>query len=84
MGSLVRKFSRFAVAAIFAGSLLSVGCAHDRVYDPYYHDYHTWAGENGYYVQWEHDTHRDHVEFEKRNDADKHAYWDWRHSHDQH
>lgn len=85
--SLIRKLNLFFVAAVFAASLLSAGCTGSvRVYDPYYHDYHTWAGENGYYVQWEHDTHRDHMEFDHRNDNDKKAYWDWRHSHehDQH
>jgi hypothetical protein len=54
--------------------------AHVRVYDPYYHDYHAWDGEVVYYNQWEHDTHRDHVEFNKRNSDDQKAYWDWRHS----
>jgi hypothetical protein len=51
-----------------------------RVYDPYYHDYHAWDGEVTYYSQWEHDTHRDHMDFNKRSDDDKKAYWDWRHS----
>ncbi|HUB19132.1 MAG TPA: hypothetical protein VL990_10900 [Acidobacteriaceae bacterium] len=83
MGSIIRKSTRFLIAAVFAASLLSVGCAvRARVYDPYDHDYHAWAAENGYYVQWEHDTHRSHEDFDKRSDADRHAYWEWRHSHD--
>jgi hypothetical protein len=65
-----------------ATALFSTGCeARVRVYDPYYHDYHPWAPEAGYYSQWEHDNHRDHMDFDKRSDADKKAYWDWRHSH---
>jgi len=83
MGSTIRKFTQFFTAAVFAASLLSVGCAaHARVYDSYHHDYHAWAGESGYYVQWENDTHRDHRDFDRRSEEDKKAYWDWRHSHD--
>jgi len=83
MSSKPRICSHLFLAAIFALPLLLGGCAvHARVYDPYYHDYHPWNGESGYYVQWEHDTHRDHMDFDKRNDDDKKAYWDWRHQHD--
>jgi hypothetical protein len=83
MGSTIRTITRFSTAAVFAASLLSVGCAvHTRVYDPYYRDYHTWPAENGYYVQWEGDTHRQHEDFNRRSDADKKEYWNWRHSHD--
>jgi hypothetical protein len=76
-----RTFAPFLLTAAFLSPILMTGCAvHARVYDPYYHDYHGWSGETVYYNQWERDTHRDHVEFEKRNDADKKAYWDWRHT----
>jgi hypothetical protein len=75
----------FSLAAAFVSALLMGGCAvHARVYEPYYHDYHGWDHETVYYGQWEHDTHRDHVEFNKRNDADKKDYWTWRHSQDNH
>ena len=78
----VRNFAQLALAAVMAFPVLMTGCAvHARVYDPYYGDYHVWSGETVYYNQWEHDTHRDHVEFNARNDNDKKAYWDWRHSH---
>lgn len=80
-----RKLSRFLAAAVLSAWLLGVGCAASvRVYDPYYRDYHTWPAENGYYVQWEHDTHRDHRDFDRRSDAERREYWDWRHRHDQH
>jgi hypothetical protein len=81
MGLLVRKSSLILFAAALIMPLLSTGCAErrDRVYDPYYGDYHVWSGETVYYGRWEHDTHRDHVDFDKRNDADKKEYWDWRH-----
>jgi hypothetical protein len=82
MRPMLGKFAPLVLAIAFALPVLTTGCAvQARVYDPYYHDYHPWNGEVVYYGQWERDTHRDHVEFNARNDADKKAYWDWRHSH---
>lgn len=81
MGSLLRHFSPLLLAAAIALPVLCTGCTGSvRVYDPYYHDYHVWASETPYYSQWEHDNHREHMDFNKRSDADKKAYWDWRHS----
>ncbi len=80
MRSILRRFAPMLFAAAIAIPVLCNGCAaRVRVYDPYYHDYHVWAAETPYYTQWEHDTHRDHMDFAKRSDADKKAYWDWRH-----
>ncbi|MGA2350049.1 MAG: hypothetical protein ABSF70_06430 [Terracidiphilus sp.] len=63
----------------------SIGCEdHAGVYDPYHHDYHEWAPEAGHYSQWERENHKDHMDFNKRSDDDKKAYWDWRHSSDHH
>ena len=76
-------FGALLLAAALASSLASVGCAehHYRVYDPYYTDYHVWNhDEVVYYNRWEHDTHRDHVDFAKRNDAEKKEYYTWRHN----
>ncbi|MGB7263941.1 MAG: hypothetical protein WBC92_00405 [Terracidiphilus sp.] len=86
MRSMFRKVGPVLLAAVFASPVLMTGCAvHARVYDPYYHDYHAWGTEDGYYVQWEHNTHRDHMDFNKRSAADQKQYWDWRHhSGDQH
>ncbi|MGA2889308.1 MAG: hypothetical protein ABSE51_14760 [Terracidiphilus sp.] len=85
MSSFSKNFTPLIFVTILATALFSTGCEGNvRVYDPYYHDYHEWAPESGYYSQWEHDTHRDHMDFKKRNDADKKAYWDWRHSNDHH
>jgi hypothetical protein len=68
-------------AALLAAPVFAIGCAaHERVYDPYYHDYHGRNGEAVYYNQWEHDTHRDHVDFNKRSANDQKEYWNWRHS----
>ncbi len=84
----MRSFPSSCAPLLLAAALLApniTGCAvHARVYDPYYHDYHNWDTENGYYVQWEHDTHRDHKDFNKRSKDEQKEYWDWRHSHEQH
>jgi hypothetical protein len=82
MKTLFRSVAPALLVAALSSPLLLSGCAaHVTYYDPYYHDYHHWDDhEVVYYNQWEHDTHRDHVDFAKRNDADKKAYWDWRHN----
>jgi len=80
MGTILRKYASLLLAAAVISPLFCTGCAaHERVYDPYYHDYHTWPAENGYYVQWETDTHRHHEDFDKRSKDEQKEYWDWRH-----
>ena len=71
-----------ALAAAFLFTVALSGCTvHAGYYDdPYYHDRHVWSGEVVYYNQWEHETHRNHTDFDKRSDADRKAYWDWRHN----
>lgn len=82
----MRSFPGSCATIALAAALLApaiTGCAvHTRVYDPYYHDYHGWNTESGYYVQWENDTHRHHEDFKKRDKDDQKQYWDWRHNHD--
>lgn len=79
--SRLRRFAPILLAAALAAPSLCTGCAaRVGVYDPYYHDRHVWAAEEPYYTQWEHDTHRSHMDFNKRSQADQKAYWDWRHS----
>lgn len=87
----MRTSSRFFMWLMFAAVLtvpaILSGCeAHvsgHRYYDADYNDYHAWNnGEVVYYTQWEHDTHRDHRDFDKRSDDDRRAYWKWRHDHD--
>ena len=73
----MKKLTRLLLAMVFAIPLVASGCAaHVRV--------NAWGpGEATYYAQWEHDTHRGHVEWEQRNDADRAAYWNWRKHHQQ-
>ncbi|MGA2335946.1 MAG: hypothetical protein WBQ19_20095 [Terriglobales bacterium] len=80
------RFKHFLLAAILASPVLITGCAtHVRYYDPYYNDYHAWNHhEVVYYNQWEHDTHREHQDFNKRSDAEKKEYWTWRHNQNDH
>ncbi len=81
MSSISRKLAPLLLAAAVSLPLFITGCpGDDRVYDPYYHDYHTWGAEDPHYRQWEHDTHRDHQDFDKRSDSEKKEYWDSRHS----
>ena len=70
------------LAVALAGPVLIAGCEGEvRTYDAGYGDYHTWNhGEVVYYNNWEHETHREHVDFAKRNDAEKKEYYSWRHN----
>jgi len=82
----MRSFAKQLAPLVFALSLgaaaLTSGCTvHARVYDSYDHQYRAWAPETTYYVQWEQETHRSHEDFNKRSNADKDAYWKWRHDH---
>ena len=81
----MRRGSRW-LRSLLMGSVLVVpaivtGCAEHRVYDPYYRDYHVWdRDEIVYYQRWEHDTHRDHRDFNRRSADEQKDYWSWRHS----
>lgn len=71
MRPMSRRLALFLLAAVCASPVIT-GCAvHARVYGP---------GEDVYYSRWEHDTHREHVDYAKRNAADQKAYWKWRDS----
>lgn len=81
-----KKLCAVGVAAAFAGTLMMGGCAaRVRVYDPDYHDYHRWdSRENGYYIEWERETHREHRDFQGRDRDDQGQYWKWRHERHDH
>jgi len=73
------KKCRSVLLATLVAFIFATGCAPRRevtvgVWGP---------GETPYYARWEHETHREHVEWESRNDADHRSYWEWRkHHHD--
>jgi hypothetical protein len=85
MRTAYRILGTLLLAAALISPVAITGCAARasyRVYDPYYEDYHVWDGhENGFYLRWESETHRDHRDFDKRDKNEQKEYWDWRHSH---
>lgn len=73
------KLGRLLLAAALTVPLLaSTGCV------PHRQAYVWGPGEETYYVQWEGETHRNHVDWDKRSDADHNAYWKWRKHHPDH
>lgn len=83
MDMRLKKLGSILLASAITASVFATGCTvHARYYDPYYHDYHPASGEVVYYGQWERDTHREHMDLDKRSKREQKEYWDWRHSHD--
>lgn len=81
MSKLVRCFQPMLFSAALATTLFTAGCTVHAGYG-YRTDYHTWNDhETVYYSQWEADTHRHHMDFNKRSASDQNAYWAWRHKH---
>ena len=63
LSSLSKNLAALLLAFTLASPLLLTGCR-DR--------------EGDYYNRWEHETHREHVEMERRSDAEQREYRDWR------
>jgi hypothetical protein len=84
MRKLTRTLSMFALTVALSAPVLVGGCSgggYYRSYDPDHNDYHVWNNDEVvYYNRWEHDTHRDHVDFRKRKSDDQKEYWTWRHN----
>ena len=72
------RMNRLLLASTLVIPLFVAGCAEHRTVYAY------GPGETTYYVEWEHETHRDHVEYERRKAAEQHEYWEWRHHHHDH
>jgi hypothetical protein len=69
MHPLFRKFAPLLLAVALASPLATIGCR---------------SQETVYYQQWEHDTHREHVDLNKRSAEEQKEYTDWRRSQDEH
>lgn len=65
MRSLLRKLAPLLLAAALACPMVITGGCGDQT-------------EAAQYSRWEHDTHRDHQDLNKRNDADQKEYANWR------
>jgi len=82
-----RAIPHLVLASLLLSPLALVGCAAHaeyRVYDPDDGTYHYWNGESVYYSQWEHETHRHHEDYRKRNADEQNQYWQWRQGHGDH
>ena len=69
MHSLFRKIAPLLLAAAMASPAALMGCR---------------SQETVYYQQWEHDTHRQHMDLEKRSAEEQREYADWRRSQNDH
>lgn len=80
-----RAVPHLVLASLLMAPLAMVGCAAHaeyRAYDPDDGTYHYWdSSEVVYYTQWEHDTHRHHRDYRKRNNDEQREYWQWRKNH---
>jgi hypothetical protein len=79
MRSIFRSLSFVLLAAVLAVPVLLSGCqtpapAPTVVESP----------QGDTYIQWEHETHRDHVDIAKRTDDERKQYNDWAASHRDH
>lgn len=73
---MMRNLSGPLLALMMTIPLFGTGCAEHRRVE-------VWApGETTYYVEWEHETHRHHVDYDRRSSAEQKEYWKWRHHHD--
>lgn len=75
----MRKFTSVLLGTTLMFPLMT-GCTvhgrmHVRTYGP---------TEAPYYTEWEHETHRNHMEYERRKRAEQHEYWEWRRHHHDH
>ena len=76
--------SLLLAAALLSAAACSASVGY-RVYDPYRSDYHVWNHDEGaYYDRWVAETHRPHTDFRKLKPEDQHAYFSWRHDHEDH
>jgi hypothetical protein len=66
MRSLLKNFASLLLAAAIVSPVAMIGCR---------------SQETVYYNQWEHETHREHVDLERRSEAERREYAEWRRTH---
>lgn len=69
MRSFSRNLAPLLFATVLAASVMAMGCRSHR------------PSEDDSYNQWEHETHRQHVDVDRRNADERKQYDDWRRSH---
>lgn len=75
-----RLVTPFVMAMLLAAPVTFTACTTRQVYDPYHNDSHRWdRAEERRYEQWETETHRSHMAFDRRSSDEQRAYFDWRH-----
>jgi len=72
MRSLFRNVVPLLLASLLAAPLVTTGCRSQA------------PPQDDSYIQWEHETHREHVDVNKRSDDERKQYGDWRNSHQEH
>jgi hypothetical protein len=72
MRSLFGNLVPLLLGSVLAAFLVTTGCRSQA------------PSRDDSYIQWEHETHRDHVDVSKRSADERKQYDDWRHSHQDH
>jgi outer membrane PBP1 activator LpoA protein len=72
MRSLFRNLVPVLFASVLAAPLLTTGCQSQA------------PSQDDSYIQWEHETHREHIDVDKRSADERKQYDDWHHSHQDH
>jgi hypothetical protein len=80
MRSLLRNFVPLLFAGVLAFSLVATGCQ-SQAPAPVASQA---TPQDDSYTQWEHETHREHVDVEKRSADERKQYNDWHQSHPDH
>jgi hypothetical protein len=79
MRSISRDLSSVLLATVLAAPILLSGCQTQAPAPAT-----AAAPADDPYVQWEHETHRDHLDIAKRTDDERKQYSDWHASHPDH
>ena len=72
MRSLFRNLLPLLLTTVLAAPVFVTGCRSQA------------SPQDDSYIQWEHETHRQHVDMDKRSVEERKQYEDWRDSHQEH
>ena len=83
MRSLLRNLAPLFLAAVLAAPLVITGCQSQQQAQPQPQPESQPQPQPSSYTQWEHDTHRQHVDLNRRSADEQRQYQDWLRSHNQ-